>query len=237
MHEFSRWQRRIDDVVQCSASQIRGCCRDGTAQLASDRAVQICATSIAGLLRPGTGCVGGASVTRPSLDGGEAKESLAEGGRRDADVLAEQASERVAVFVTDAGGNRVEPQPRVFQQLLGPFQAQGLEVAEGCIAGGILESPLEVAHTETKAFSQLVDTDWGGEIRLFVKDQRVIAVVVMRGLFRGRKGVVAPGEFARELGLEEQSPPLPQWLREWSASCDRLSSQLREMEGLEGRVP
>jgi len=44
MHESSRWQRWID-VIQRPASQIRGCCRDGTAQLASDRAVQIRAAS------------------------------------------------------------------------------------------------------------------------------------------------------------------------------------------------
>jgi len=44
MHESSRWQRWID-VIQRPASQIRGRCRDGTAQLASDRAVQIRASS------------------------------------------------------------------------------------------------------------------------------------------------------------------------------------------------
>jgi len=81
------------------------------------------------------------------------------------------------------------------------------------------------------------DTKWSFVEHRFVKDQRVIAVVVMRGLFRGRKGVVAPGEFARELGLDEQSPPLPQWLREWSASCDGLSIQLREAEDVQAQRP
>jgi hypothetical protein len=37
--------------------------------------------------------------------------------------------------------------------------------------------------------------------------------------------------------LDEQSPPLPQWLREWSASCDGLSIQLRETEDLVLRAP
>lgn len=81
------------------------------------------------------------------------------------------------------------------------------------------------------------DAKWSFVEHRFVKDQRVIAVVVMRGLFRGRKGVVAPGEFARELGLDEQSPPLPQWLREWSASCDGLSIQLREAEDVQAQRP
>lgn len=77
------------------------------------------------------------------------------------------------------------------------------------------------------------DAKWSFVEHRFVKDQRVIAVVVMRGLFKGPKGTVPPSEFARELGLDEQSPPLPQWLCEWSASCDGLSSHLREEEGVE----
>ncbi|SDK70061.1 thioesterase family protein [Pseudomonas indica] len=77
------------------------------------------------------------------------------------------------------------------------------------------------------------DHKWSFVEHRFVKDQRVIAVVVMRGLFRGPKGTVPPAEFARELGLEEQSPPLPQWLYEWSASCDGLSASLREEEYLQ----
>lgn len=77
------------------------------------------------------------------------------------------------------------------------------------------------------------DHKWSFVEHRFVKDQRVIAVVVMRGLFRGAKGTVAPVEFARALGLAEQSPPLPRWLSEWSASCDGLSSTLREAENPE----
>jgi len=75
------------------------------------------------------------------------------------------------------------------------------------------------------------DEKWSFVEHRFVKEGRVIALVVMRGLFRSAKGTVAPGEFARELGLDEQSPPLSRWLREWSDSCDGLSSQLRAEEG------
>ena len=73
------------------------------------------------------------------------------------------------------------------------------------------------------------DEKWSFMEHRFVKDQRVIAVVVMRGLFRGPKGTVAPAEFARELGVDE-SPALPGWLQDWSASCDGLSEHLREAE-------
>lgn len=74
------------------------------------------------------------------------------------------------------------------------------------------------------------DHKWSFVEHRFVKDGRVVGVVIMRGLFRGRKGNVPPGEFAVELGLAQQSPALPDWLANWSASCDRLSGQLRAEE-------
>lgn len=76
------------------------------------------------------------------------------------------------------------------------------------------------------------DEKWSFVEHCFVKDGRVIAMVVMRGLFRSRSGTVPPAELARELGMDEKSPPLPQWLTEWSKSCDGLSIQLRQMETL-----
>jgi hypothetical protein len=66
----------------------------------------------------------------------------------------------------------------------------------------------------------------------FVSKGRVVGVVIMRGLFRAAKGTVAPAEFVRELGLAEQSPEMAPWLTTWSQSCDDMSRQLREEEGL-----
>lgn len=74
------------------------------------------------------------------------------------------------------------------------------------------------------------DNKWSFVEHRFVKDGRVLGVVIMRGLFRGPKGNVSPAEFASELGLAEQSPQLPAWLTDWSASCDQLSAQLRGEE-------
>jgi len=74
------------------------------------------------------------------------------------------------------------------------------------------------------------DAKWSFMEHRFVKDGRVVGVVIMRGLFRGRQGNVPPGDFAVELGLPEQSPALPAWLSDWSASCDQLSAQLRDEE-------
>lgn len=74
------------------------------------------------------------------------------------------------------------------------------------------------------------DHKWSFMEHRFVKDGRVLGVVVMRGLFRSPKGGVAPGEFARHLGLAEASPVMPQWLVSWSRSCDDMSEALRAEE-------
>ena len=74
------------------------------------------------------------------------------------------------------------------------------------------------------------DEKWSFIEHRFVKDGRVLGMVIMRGLFRSSKGTVSPAEFAVELGLPEQSPALPDWLAAWSASCDQLSGQLRAEE-------
>ena len=74
------------------------------------------------------------------------------------------------------------------------------------------------------------DEKWSFVEHLFLKDGKIVAVVVMRGLLRSGNGNVAPDELARELGLGERSPVLPQWVCDWSASCDGLSIILRETE-------
>ncbi|AZD35191.1 hypothetical protein C4K22_2448 [Pseudomonas chlororaphis subsp. aurantiaca] len=73
------------------------------------------------------------------------------------------------------------------------------------------------------------DEKWSFMEHRFVSKGRVTGVVVMRGLFRSTKGTIAPGEFVHELGLE-LSPELPQWLKDWSQSCDDMSVQLRAEE-------
>ncbi|MHC8372605.1 thioesterase family protein [Pseudomonas sp. MDT1-85] len=76
------------------------------------------------------------------------------------------------------------------------------------------------------------DDKWSFMEHRFVSKGRVIGVVIMRGLFRAAKGTVSPVEFVRELGLAEQSPEMSTWLTTWSQSCDDMSRQLREEEGL-----
>jgi acyl-CoA thioesterase FadM len=74
------------------------------------------------------------------------------------------------------------------------------------------------------------DQKWSFMEHRFVKNGRVLGVVVMRGLFRAPTGTLAPSEFVRELGLAEQSPEMPKWLTDWSQSCDDMSLQLRGEE-------
>lgn len=65
----------------------------------------------------------------------------------------------------------------------------------------------------------------------FVRGGRVAGVVVMRGLFRAASGVLTPAFLLGEMGVTEPSPALPDWLREWNASCDSMAAALREEEG------
>lgn len=64
----------------------------------------------------------------------------------------------------------------------------------------------------------------------FVRENRVLGVVAVRGMFKGPKGPVDPQVFVDALSPGTPSPPLPQWIREWNGSCESLSSTLREEE-------
>lgn len=74
------------------------------------------------------------------------------------------------------------------------------------------------------------DDKWVFVEHRFMRNERVIGVVMMRGLFRSAKGLADPQEFIAEMNLAPQSPPLPDWLSAWSESCDGMSSQLRDEE-------
>ncbi|KTC63981.1 thioesterase [Pseudomonas fluorescens ABAC62] len=79
------------------------------------------------------------------------------------------------------------------------------------------------------------DHKWSFMEHRFISGGRVVGVVVMRGLFRSAKGTLPPGEFLQELGLAEESPPMPAWLQDWAQSCDDMSAQLRTDESVQTR--
>lgn len=74
------------------------------------------------------------------------------------------------------------------------------------------------------------DEKWVFMEHRFLREGRVIGVVVMRGLFRSNKGPVPPLELVREIGTTQPSSELPAWLTAWSNSCDQMSLQLRREE-------
>lgn len=78
------------------------------------------------------------------------------------------------------------------------------------------------------------DEKWSFMEHRFVKDGRVVGLVIMRGLFRSATGTVAPSDLVGELGLDKESPALPEWLRDWSNSCDTLSQTIRDEESAYG---
>jgi len=74
------------------------------------------------------------------------------------------------------------------------------------------------------------DHKWGFMEHRFIKNGRVIGVVAIRGVFRAADGPLEPGVFLSGLDLPTESPPLPQWLQEWTQSCESLTSTLRGEE-------
>lgn len=74
------------------------------------------------------------------------------------------------------------------------------------------------------------DDKWTFMEHRFLRGGRVLGVVVIRGLFRGPQGPIAPGDFLTFMGQTAASPALPGWVQDWNASCDSLSQSLRQEE-------
>lgn len=74
------------------------------------------------------------------------------------------------------------------------------------------------------------DERWTFMEHRFVVDSRVAGSVVIRGLFRAPSGPLSPQVFVDALGIEAPRPRLPDWVRDWSAACDRCSEDLRAEE-------
>jgi acyl-CoA thioesterase FadM len=67
----------------------------------------------------------------------------------------------------------------------------------------------------------------------FVRGGRVVGVVGIRALFKGRGGTLDPGELIGELGELggiAASPALPEWLLHWNRANEALSAALRAEE-------
>lgn len=78
------------------------------------------------------------------------------------------------------------------------------------------------------------DDKWTFMEHRFLRHDRVLGVVVIRGLFKGPQGPISPGRFLEAMGLQVTPPALPDWVQDWNRSCDALSQVLRSEEQLAG---
>lgn len=61
---------------------------------------------------------------------------------------------------------------------------------------------------------------------------RVCVLIVVRGGFKAKTGLLRPTDMAEALGLQKASPKLPTWVVGWSRHLDAASQALREEEDL-----
>ena len=78
------------------------------------------------------------------------------------------------------------------------------------------------------------DRKWGFIEHRFVRKDRVIGVVAIRGVFKGPDGPVDPGVLLEGVGYTAPSPALPEWTNDFNKSAELLSELLREEERSQG---
>jgi hypothetical protein len=74
------------------------------------------------------------------------------------------------------------------------------------------------------------DHKWGFIEHRFIRDDRVLGLVAIRGVFKGPNGPVDPNVFLAALSHSTPSPQLPDWANSFHHSCESLSNLLREEE-------
>jgi acyl-CoA thioesterase FadM len=74
------------------------------------------------------------------------------------------------------------------------------------------------------------DEKWTFLEHRFVRQGRVLGVVVIRGLFVAPGGPVPPATFIHAMHIDSPSPALPAWVMQWRDSCDALAATLRMEE-------
>jgi acyl-CoA thioesterase FadM len=80
------------------------------------------------------------------------------------------------------------------------------------------------------------DRKWGFIEHRFVRKDRVIGVVAIRGVFKGQDGPVDPGVFLAGLAHTAPSPELPEWANRFHQGGELLSELLREEERSQGML-
>jgi len=78
------------------------------------------------------------------------------------------------------------------------------------------------------------DRKWGFLEHRFVRKDRVIGVVAIRGVFKGPDGPLDPGVFLAGLAHSASSPELPEWANRFHQGGELLSELLRQEERSQG---
>jgi acyl-CoA thioesterase FadM len=74
------------------------------------------------------------------------------------------------------------------------------------------------------------DHKWGYIEHRFLRHDRVIGVVMIRGVFKGPGGPIDPGVLLTGLSHSAPSPQMPEWTTHFEQSSELLSALLREEE-------
>jgi len=74
------------------------------------------------------------------------------------------------------------------------------------------------------------DSKWGFVEHRFVRMDRVIGVVAIRGVFKGPDGSVDPQVLLAGLAHTGSSPELPEWAKRFNQAAELLSESLRHEE-------
>jgi acyl-CoA thioesterase FadM len=78
------------------------------------------------------------------------------------------------------------------------------------------------------------DSKWGFLEHRFVRAGRVVAVVAIRGVFKGPSGSIEPAVLVQGVAHTGPAPEMPEWANRFHRSSDRLSDLLREEERAQG---
>ncbi len=78
------------------------------------------------------------------------------------------------------------------------------------------------------------DSRWGFIEHRFVRAGRVIGAVAIRGVFKGRQAVIAPGTLLAGIAPGTVSPPLPGWALRFHEASEQYSELLRAEERAQG---
>ena len=78
------------------------------------------------------------------------------------------------------------------------------------------------------------DHKWGFLEHRFLRSNRVIGLVAIRGVFKGPSGPLDPGVLLAGVAHAAASPELPDWVNRFHEGGELLSELLREEERLQG---